>query len=712
MNKFIPLFIFILLIMNATAQEKQLSLEDLIPGGKTVNKFTPQTDYSVKWKGDDLVLYNQDSMWITDTKNPDQKQLFFTKADLQTLIGNDRVTFNQVSFIPMDDVYYGKVTVPSQILYLDMEQKEILSSFPTETNYRNITFCPATQAHAFTIGNHLFFHSKQTQVVAVTQDTNADISYGQAVHRNEFGISNGIFWSPKGNYLAFYRMDESMVTDYPLVDISARIATLKNIKYPMAGMTSHEVTVGVYNLQSGKTIYLKTGEPKDHYLTNISWDPSENYIYIAELNREQNHMKLNKYSVETGEKILTLFEEKSDKYVEPQNPLLFLKNNPEQFIWQTRRDGYNHMYLYTTSGELLQQLSSGTWEVDRIIGLDHHYVYYASNEQNPIEFQIYKIHLQTKKKTQLSFTPGVHHPAISASGKYIIDTYSNQTTPKNIDLIETAKGNSKRLQTAKDPYTEYRLPEIILGSIKAADQSTDLYYRLIKPTDFDPQKKYPVIVYVYGGPHSQMVLNNWLGSVRGWEIYMAQKGYVLFCLDNRGTSNRGLAFENITHRQLGITETADQMEGIRFLESLPYVDAQRIGVHGWSYGGFMTTNLMLRHPDKVKVGVAGGPVIDWKYYEVMYGERYMDSPQENPAGYDQSNMNRLAGNLKGRFLLIHGDEDPVVVLQHSLSFLNACIDAETYPDYFIYPGEQHNMAGRDRIHLHEKITRYFEDYLK
>ncbi|MDR0427886.1 MAG: S9 family peptidase [Dysgonamonadaceae bacterium] len=714
MKNYFSLFIFMFCAMNTFAQEKQLTLEDLIPGGKTHHRFSPKTDYSFRWKGDDLIQYNLDSMWIAEVRNPGKKKLFLTKEELRTLVDNEKANLDQISFTLIDGKYYGRIAASSKLIFINPEMNDISFAFQTEKNDRNISFCPENKTTAFTVDNNLYLRSTTGEVINISRDEKPNIVYGQIVHRNEFGINSGIFWSPKGNFLAFYRMDESMVTDYPLVDISAREAKLKNIKYPMAGNAGHEVTLGIYSMQSGNTVYMKTGEPKDHYLTNVSWDPTEKYIYIAELNREQNHMQLNKYSVETGEKTATLFEEKSDKYVEPQNPLFFLPGNPEQFVWQSRRTGYNHLYLYNTLGTLIKQLSSGNWEVNKVLGFDAESknVYITSNELNPIEFQSFQINLQSGKKTQLSKAPGVHSPQLSASGKYMTDYYSNRETPKNVDLIDISKGKISRLQTAVNPYSDYTLPEISLGSIKAADKETDIYYRLIKPTHFDSTKKYPTIIYVYGGPHSQMVLNNWPGSVRGWEIYMAQKGYVLFSLDNRGTSNRGLEFESITHRQLGLEETADQMEGVKFLESLPYVDADRIGVHGWSYGGFMTTNLMLRHPDKLKVGVAGGPVIDWKYYEIMYGERYMDSPEENPEGYEKTNMNNLAGNLKGRLLLIHGDEDPIVVWQHSLSFLKTCIKVGTYPDYFVYPGQEHNMVGRDRVHLHEKIARYFDDYLK
>ena len=269
-----------------------------------------------------------------------------------------------------------------------------------------------------------------------------------------------------------------------------------------------------------------------------------------------------------------------------------------------------------------------------------------------------------------------------------------------------------KLHADADPWTAYNVPEISGGKIKAADGKTDLYYRLVKPVGFDPAKKYPTVVYVYGGPHAHNVEAAWHYLARPWEIYMAQRGYVIFVVDNRGSENRGFEFESCTHRHLGDIEMQDQLEGVKFLKSLPYVDADRIGVHGWSFGGFMTTNLMCSYPDVFKVGVAGGPVIDWKYYEVMYGERYMDTPQENPEGYASSSLLNKAKNLKGRLQIIVGYNDPTCVMQHSLSFLRACEDAGTQPDYFVYPGDGHNMMGHDMVHLHERITRYFDDYLK
>ena len=562
---------------------------------------------------------------------------------------------------------------------------------------------------AYTQNNNLYVNSH-----AVTNEPEG-IVCGQSVHRNEFGISKGTYWSPKGDLLAFYRMDESMVTQYPLVDITARTGELNNVRYPMAGMTSHKVTVGIYNPETQKTIYLNAGDPTDRYFTNISWAPDAKSLYLIELNRDQNHAKLCQYNAETGELMGTLFEETHPKYVEPQHPIVFLPWDSNKFIYQSQRDGFNHLYLYGTDGKLIKQLTEGKWLVSDILGFNTQRKEVIFNAVDALGSSNFAVNV-TSGKRSLPFninttTEGVHKGELSASGTYIIDNYSTPGIPRKIDIINTKTFKSINLLTAKNPYQDFNMPSIEVGTIKATDGVTELYYRIIKPADFDPNKKYPTIIYVYGGPHAQMVTGGWQNGARGWDIYMANKGYIMFTLDNRGSDNRGLEFENVTFRHLGIEEGKDQVKGVEFLKSLPYVDGSRIGVHGWSFGGHMTTALMLRYPEIFKVGVAGGPVIDWGYYEIMYGERYMDTPQSNPEGYEQCNLKNLAGNLKGHLLLIHDDHDDTCVPQHTLSFIKACVDARTYPDLFIYPTHKHNVIGRDRIHLHEKITRYFEDNL-
>jgi dipeptidyl-peptidase-4 len=600
---------------------------------------------------------------------------------------------------------------------VDFKQKKIVwqdsISGQTANDWNKIS-----RATAYVDDYQLFVVDAQGKKYQLSTDGSREIVYGQSVHRNEFGISKGTFWSPDGQRLAFYRMDQSMVADYPQVDIFPREATYEPDKYPMAGMTSHQVTVGVFNLQNGKTIYLQAGDPTDRYFTNIAWSPDATTIYMFELNRDQNDCRLVSYDATTGQRIAELYRETSDKYVEPMQPIMFLPWDSTKFIMQSQRDGYNHLYLFNNKGEQLKQLTQGQWVVMDVLGIDKRQkrIIIASNEANPIQRNIYSVDIKTGKRTLLDNGRGSHRGELSESGQYLVDRYTEPDVPRNIDVISVSSdlvaSKVTRLLTSKDPWEGYQQPIFESGTIKAADGKTDLYYRMVKPHDFDATKKYPTVVYVYGGPHAHNVEAAWHWYSRTWETYMAQKGYVLFILDNRGSEYRGRDFEQATFRQLGQIEMQDQMKGVEYLKSLPYVDMNRLGVHGWSFGGFMTISLMLNYPDVFKVGVAGGPVIDWKWYEVMYGERYMDTPQQNPEGYEKSSLINKAGNLKGKLQIITGYNDNTVVPQHCLSFLDACIKAGTQPDFFAYPGEEHNMRGHASVHLHERITQYFEDYLK
>jgi dipeptidyl-peptidase 4 len=572
---------------------------------------------------------------------------------------------------------------------------------------------PITGDIAFTEGQNLYIYSKGIKT-PVTKDEIPGIVNGQTVARSEFGITHGIFWSPNGKALAYYHKDETNVSDYPMVNVNTRVAEMENNKYAMAGLTSEEVTLCIYDLEKRSTIQLKTGQPKDQYLTNITWSPDEKYVYIAVLNREQNHMKLNQYDAITGDYVKTLFEEKNERYVEPQEGLHFLKNSNDKFVWMSRRDGWNHAYLYSIDGKLQKQLTYGNWEVTEFLGFnnDNSQMFFMSTKESPIESHLFSINLKDNKINKLTTVHGTHSVSLSFDKQYFFDIYSNHDEiVREYTLNSTKKANIiKVLKTSKNPLADFNIGEMTISTLKAED-GTELYYRMIKPANFDPSKKYPVIVYVYGGPHAQMITDSWLGGGGYFLQFLATQGYVVFTLDNRGSSNRGFAFESIIHRNLGQYEMNDQMVGIKFLKEQPWVDADRIGVHGWSYGGFMTTSLMTTHAETFKVGVAGGPVIDWKLYEIMYGERYMDRPEENAEGYEASSLLNKAGNLKGRLLIIHGAIDPTVVWQHSLQFLNASIKAGTQVDYFVYPNHEHNVRGMDRLHLETKIFQYFQDFL-
>jgi dipeptidyl-peptidase-4 len=700
-----------------SSQDKKLfTLEDLNFGGTNYANLRPQNMW-LTWWGEKLIETGVNECKLINTKTG-KKTCLFTLDDINSWAGSDDNTYVRHlmnATFPYPDKPIVALGNRKAFILLDFEAKKIIWQDSISGQTAN-DWHPTSRATAYVENNQLYVVDGQGVKHQLSQDGSREIVYGQSVHRNEFGISKGTFWSPKGNRLAFYRMDQSMVTDYPQVDIFPRSASYEPDKYPMAGMTSHQVTVGVYDLSTDKTVYLQAGDPTDRYFTNIAWSPDEKTVYMFELNRKQNDCRLVSYDAVSGQKIAELYRETSDKYVEPQNPIQFLPWDDSKFIMQSQKDGYNHLYLFDKSGKELKQLTSGEWVVMDVVGFNTKTksVLYTSNETYPINSNLWTVTIKDGHRRQLGKGIGVVQSAQpSASGQLVALKLSAFNKPRIIDVINTnAWGKVTELLDAQDPWKDYQQPIFSYGSIKAVDGKTDLYYRMVKPHDFDPNKKYPTVVYVYGGPHAHNVDASWHYASRSWETYMAQKGYIVFILDNRGSENRGRDFEQATWHQLGQVEMQDQMTGVEYLKKQSYVDMNRLGVHGWSFGGFMTISLMLNYPDVFKVAVAGGPVIDWKWYEVMYGERYMGTPQDNPEGYAKSSLISKAKNLKGKLQIITGYNDNTVVPQHCLSFLDACVKAGTQPDFFAYPGEEHNMRGHASVHLHERITQYFEDYLK
>ena len=657
-----------LLIASAGAQAQKLfTLEDLNFGGKNYKQMTPER-IDARWYGNDLILNEKDS---------------YFRYDLAT----------------------GKKVAAD---------KPANKAVKAPEGFRVLEWNEAGKAWALLKDDNLYIKAQNGELHQLSTDGSREIVYGQSVHRNEFGIYKGTFFSPDGKQLAFYRMDQSMVTDYPQVNTFERVAAYAPDKYPMAGMTSHKVTIGIADVATGATRYLDLGDVTDRYFTNIAWSPDGSTLYLIEVNRDQTDARLDAYDVASGKKITTLYSEHNDRYVEPLHPIQFLPWDSSKFIYWSQQDGFMHLYLMDTQGNIVRQLTKGNWVVDAVVGFNAKAksVIYVSNEINPLQMNIFSVDVNKGTRRLLDNGLGVHSATLSADGSYLLDSWSEPDVPRAYAITNTRTGKSVEIHRSADPWQGYQVPIFESGSIKAADGVTDLYWRMVKPADFNPAKKYPTVVYVYGGPHAHNVAASWHWMSRSWETYMAQKGFIVYILDNRGSENRGLAFEQATFRQLGQIEMQDQMKGVEYLKTLPYVDASRLGVHGWSFGGFMTISLMTNYPDVFKVGVAGGPVIDWKWYEVMYGERYMDTPQTNPEGYEKTSLLNRAKDLKGRLLVITGMNDNTVVPQHCLMFLNACAEADTYPDFLAYPGEEHNMRGHKSVHLHEKITRYFEDYLK
>lgn len=693
------------------SQNKMLTIKDAVLKGRT--SLAPKRLLNIGFtnNSESYFCFDNNEIKLVDCKSNKLIKTITTltindilkKNNIDTLLNVTPFKFednNQLTIFRTD----SKITIN---LSTKTAAKEALN---TALANENAEEAPNTKYVAYVKENNLFINTTKNNI-QISNDGGYTIVYGKSVHRDEFGISKGTFWSTNGNLLAYYKMDQSDVTDYPIIDWTSYPAKNKNIKYPMAGNKSHYVSVGVYNVTNNQNVFLKIDGPKDQYLTNIAWSNDEKIIYVVVLNREQNHFKVNAYNPITGDYISTLFEEKDEKYAEPLHPMQFLTSG-KQFIWQSRRDGYNHIYLYDAAGKLIAQLTKGNWEVKNVIGFDekNENLFFEANEQSPINQDVYKVNLKSKKITRLTEDKGYHTGIFSKNKLFFIDNFTSCNVPRQNKLYNISTGFSKLIFDAENPIADYKLGTWKLQTIKNKN-GLELYSRIFLPIDFDSTKKYPVLIYLYNGPHSQMVTNTWLAGGELWYQYMAQKGFIVFTVDGRGTSYRGKAFEQATHRQLGTVEMEDQLSGVDYLKSLPYVDVNRIGVHGWSYGGFMTTSLMTRNPDVFKVGCAGGPVIDWTYYEIMYTERYMDTPQENPNGYKNNNLLNYVDKLKGKLLMIHGAQDDVVVWQHSVMYQKKAVDLGIQLDYYIYPGHYHNVLGKDRAHLMEKICNYFIDNL-
>mgnify|MGYP000381974978 FL=1 len=694
------------------SQTQQFTMNDAVLGLRTNLAVKNIRDFSFSNDGKSYLQMVKNAYLITDIATNKSDTLVSLYQVNQNLSADQKLkALSPLKFLNNSKAYFSQ---KGKYFWLQKTgnswQKTEFASIPEEAE--NAQLLPDNQTIIYTIKNNLFVNVNG-KTLKITDDQNENIINGQSVHRNEFGIDGGIFAAPNFQKIAFYRMDQSMVTDYPIIDWSVTPAENHNIKYPMAGNKSHEVSIGIFDVKTQTKKFLHIEGDKEQYLTSVTWSPDSQSIFVAVLNRGQNHMKLNQYDAETGNLVKTLFEEKDEKYVEPQHPLTFLPGSNKDFIWQSQRTGYNHLFWYNTDKGLVKQITKGDWLVNEILGFNEKKkeIYFSSTKETPLEKHLYKVNWQTSKITRLDKDAGIHNGILSKDGTHLYDVFANASTPRIANIINTQSLQTKNILTAENPLKNFQRPEIQNITLKA-DDGTPLYGKLILPTNFDKTKKYPVIVYLYNGPHLQLVTNNFPASGNLWYEHMAQRGYIVFTMDGRGSSNRGTQFEQAVFRNLGETEMKDQLKGVEYLKSLPFVNAEKMGIHGWSFGGFMTTSFMLKYPEVFKAGVAGGPVIDWTLYEIMYTERYMDTPKENPEGYAKANLLDKVQNLKGKLLMIHGAQDDVVVWQHSVKFLKSAVDKGVQLDYFVYPGHPHNVSGKDRVHLMQKVTDYFDLYLK
>jgi len=598
---------------------------------------------------------------------------------------------------------------------IDLEPLRVIRLLKLPDGAGAPAFSPRDEQIAFVKEFNVHVLKPDGTVVPVTRGGSADVTHGISVSRNEFGIHDGLWWDPTGRRLAFYKEDLRPIEPYPYVDFKPRPARQVHGRYPMAGRKGSVVSVGVFDSTGGGVIWLETDPHADDYLTNVTWGPRGQRLYVAHVNRGQDQMALVEYDATSGRRLKTLFTENDEQWIEPEQGPVFLPDDSGRFLWLSPREGYDHYYLYNREGKVLRKVTSGDYDVLAFTQWDGdgNGFFFESTGENPLEKHLFHASLEGGER-KITRGRGQHETRVAPDGRHALDVHTSLELPLATDLLTMGGETLRELHRAENPLKAFRLGTQRFFTIPSADGKFDLHGHLILPPGLDPAKpdrKYPVIHYVYGGPHAQLVQDRWLAG-RGrwilWMHHMAAKGYVVLRLDNRGTPRRGIEFEQAIHRRLGTCEIADQTRALEYVLGLGFADPKRVGVHGWSYGGFMTLSLMTRAGKYYRAGLAGAPVTDWAYYETGYGERYMDTPEENPEGYKSASPSEHVKGIRGRLLVVHGSADKTVMWQNTIDFLRRCINAGVEVETMIYPGQTHGLAGKSYAHFVRKMTRFFD----
>ncbi len=621
-----------------------------------------------------------------------------------------------------------------QLYHLHLASKKLSRGLKIPGTAEASTWAKGDVYAAYSEDKNVFVKKPDGSTFQVTEGGYEFLTHGLSVSRVEFGITDGMWWDPTGRRLAFYREDLRPIEESPLIDWKSRPAQNIKARYPMAGRPGSIVTVGVYDTRNDRVTWLKTDTSVDQYLTNVTWDPKGETLYIAHVNRGQNTMDLKTWDAKTGAFKAKLFTEKDEQWIEPEHGPMFLPNDTGDFLWFSYRGGFHNLYLCSNQGSFMQRVTNGDWDVSAFQGFsdDGKLIYYLGAGETPTESHLFSsplmpesaltklrqgdnqhIHVVKELPKKLTAGGGQHDAKISPGGRYVLDSHSQLNQSVKVEIINLDTNKSVVIQRTKNPWDKYRHGHEELFTTKAQDGST-LYGHIILPPDLDESKKYPVLLYVYGGPHAQLVKDEFGGGAgfsSPWFHYMANQGIIVMRIDGHGTPQRGIEFMQAIHRKMGTIEIQDQIAGLEYLFKRPYVDRNRVGVHGWSYGGFMTLSLMTRAGDYFKCGISGAPVTDWSYYETGYGERYMDTPEENPEGYKEAMPANHLNGLKGRLLVVQGSSDVTVVWQHTIAFLSACIEQDKPVEYMTYPGQPHGLRGPNRWHFYQKMTKFFLEEL-
>jgi dipeptidyl-peptidase 4 len=656
--------------------------------------------------GDSLLLVGTDKLVLLDldTMTP------------RTLVGAGDSAANRPSPSPSSANSSAADTASTQSPAADTRSAEI----------DDPKFSPDGQWVSFVRGWNLWIANVSTGVLRrLTTGASEALRMGDLdwLYPEELDCTTAYWWAPDSSKIAYYEMDERPVQRYPIMDMSSAVGAIEYTRFPQAGAANPIVRVGVVSIDGGATQWMDTGADTNVYLPRVVWLPDSRRVAVERLNRAQNQLDLLFCDSSTGASH-TILTETDPYWINIADDLYFFSGG-KRFLWSSERTGYRHYYLYDMSGTLVEQLTSGDWQISGSGGFGpgaashadvdeaHDCIYFMSNKDNVLGNQLFRLSLADKSITRVTRAPGVHDVIMAPADSAFVDTYSNAMTPPRQDLYRINGSRAAVINANKvDDLAAYHLSRVEFLTVPADDGAT-LDAALIHPRDFQARKKYPVLIDVYGGPQEQYVRNSWGYSDFLWDEMMAEKGYVVFRLDNRGSWGRGHAFEIPIYHHFGKIELQDQLAGVEYLKSLPWVDPSRIGIWGWSYGGTMTLEALFNAPDVFKAGAAISPVTDWRLYDTAYTERYMGLPQDNTTGYYESSPVNQSGNLKGKLLLAHGTGDDNVHFANTTELLNRFISLGLYPaDLVIFPGRGHSMTDRaSRIELFRELTDFFENNL-
>ena len=708
------------LAQHVFAQEKMIQLEDIWAS----RTFSPEWVWGINSMNDGIhyssLNYGDKNVYITEYS-------YETGDSISTIVDSkdlDGISFSDYSFsedekkvlLPTETESIYRYSSRSNYYVYDRETKTAQEL--SEEKQRLAQFSPDASKVAFVKENNIFIKDINNDIeIQVTFDGEINKIINGAtdwVYEEEFAFDNGMQWNTSGNKIAYYRFNEEKVPEFSMDLFTDLYPSQSQFKYPKAGETNSTVELFIYDLNSKKTTKANINVEEEFYIPRIKWTLDENILSVQRMNRHQNQLDFILVDAKDGSS-QTIFTENDAAYIDVTDNLTFL-NDGKYFIWTSEKSGYNHIYLYNLKGKQVRQITKGNYDVTDFYGIDesNNTVYFASSERSPMHRDIYAVQLNGKNKKTLNNKTGTNSATFSTNYKYFINQYSNANSPYYFSLFD-AKGNEVRMlkdnSNLNNSLAEYALSQKEFFNFKTTE-GIDLNGWMMKPHNFDETKQYPVFMYLYGGPGSQQVTDSWGGSNFLWYQMLTQQGYIVACVDNRGTGARGSEFKKCTYQQLGKLETEDQIEANRYLANLPYVDGSRIGIFGWSYGGYMSSLCLLKGADEFKMAIAVAPVTNWRYYDSIYTERYMRTPQENASGYDDNSPINHVEKLKGKYLLVHGSADDNVHYQNTMEMTNALVNANKQFDLFIYPNKNHGIyGGYTRLHLFTKMTNFIKENL-